>query len=164
MVEFQPYPSIRFESLGAENISPKVKTLIGNAFVELSGNSFPVDPELLIPLLNSSNAQTPNVEIIPKQIQPDGLASQYDVFVTLPTDGSYSVSLQIMSDYLGNPFSNLTKAFALRSKVESDLTQVAKTFSKQKSLKINSVFPLLYVSTSLLSRFSLSLKNKNSFF
>ena len=134
VVEFQPYPSIRFESLGAENISPKVKTLIGNAFVELSGNSFPVDPELLIPVLNSSNAQIPNVEIIPKQIQPDGLASQYDVFVTLPTDGSYSVSLQIMSDYLGNPFSNLTKALALRSKVDSDLTQVAKTFSKQKSV------------------------------
>ena len=119
------YPSLsveRFEDAIGNLVSGE-RTQIARLMVHIDGEPYAISSGDLIPIINSTNGSSAEIEIVPNRLFGEGPAWEYDVFVTVSHEGKYSLAMQLSGEYAGSNFSNITEVLVLSSLVPATVSQ-----------------------------------------
>lgn len=96
-----------------ELLQPGERTHVANVVVHVDGQPYPVSPETLTAILSSTEDGAGVVDIVPRRVYGNGPAFEYDVFLTAPAYGRYSVSYVLKTEYAGRGFQHGTESTIL---------------------------------------------------
>jgi hypothetical protein len=113
--EARIYPEMSVDLAGIEDIQPGVRTGVATIIVHVDGEPYPVAPEQVAAILNSTSGLGGEVEVIPRRVYGDGPAFEYEVFLTVQDHGRYSLAFRLGTEYSGRFFSLTTKSMAISS-------------------------------------------------
>ena len=155
--EARIYPEMSVDLAGIEDIQPGVRTRVTTVVVHVDGEPYPVAPEQVAVILNSTSGLEAEVEVVPRRVYGDGPAFEYEV----QDHGRYSLAFRLGTEYLGRFFSLTTESMAIISQppptlireVEQVVAEVAPPVvaasalppSPAPTLQNTSSFPLLVV-------------------
>ncbi len=125
----EKYPSVLVDSVETGELVPGQRTHIADVLVHIDRAPHSVPHEALIPIVNAAPGSEANVEIVPRSLFGDGPAWEYDVFLTVSEPGTYSVALQLTTEFGGSMFSKLSDMVVLRTD-SSDAPTVAPAVEK----------------------------------
>lgn len=125
----EKYPSVLVDSVETGELVPGQRTHIADVLVHIDRAPHSVPREALIPIVNAAPGSEANVEIVPRSLFGDGPAWEYDVFLTVSEPGTYSVALQLTTEFGGSMFSKLSDMVVLRTD-SSDAPAVAPAVEK----------------------------------
>ena len=111
----EAYPSILVESLDVGELAPGERTHVADVLVHIDSAPYAVPAEALIPVVNAAPGSDVEVELVARSLFGDGPAWDYDVFLTVSEPGTYSIALQLNSEFGGAMFSKLSEMVVLRS-------------------------------------------------
>jgi len=107
------FPGLLVTAIDYEKLVPDERTHVANVVVHVDGQPYPVSPETLTAILSSTEDGAGVVDIVPKRIYGNGPAFEYDVFLTAPVYGRYSVSYVLATEYAGRGFQHGTESMIL---------------------------------------------------
>ena len=109
------YPSVLLDSLEVEDLTPGERTHVGSVLIHIDSTPYSVPQEALAPIVNAAPGSEAEVEIVPRSLFDSGPAWEYDVFLTVSEPGTYSIALQLTTEFEGSMFSKLSEMVVLRS-------------------------------------------------
>jgi len=104
------FPVLLVAAVDFEELQPGVRTHVANVVVHVDGQPYPVNPETLTAKLSSTEDEPGVIELVPRRVYGDGPAFEYDVFLTAPGYGRFSVSYLLDTEYAGRIFQHSTDA------------------------------------------------------
>jgi hypothetical protein len=113
--EARIYPELSVDLAGVDDIQPGVKTSVAIVVVHVDGEPYPVAPEQVAAILNSTAGLEAEVEVVPRRVYGDGPAFEYEVFLTVQDHGRYSLAFRLGTEYSGRFFSLTTESMAISS-------------------------------------------------
>jgi len=119
------YPSLsveRFEG-AIGNIISGERTQIARVKVHIDGEPYGISSSDLVPIINSTNGSSAEIEIVPNRLFGEGPAWEYDVYITVSNEGKYSLAMQLSGEYAGSNFSNMTEVLVLSSLAPETVSQ-----------------------------------------
>ena len=119
------YPSLsveRFEGAIGKLVSGE-RTQVVRVMVHLDGEPYAISSGDLVPIINSTNGSSAEIEIVPNRLFGEGPAWEFDVFVTVSHEGKYSLAMQLSGEYAGSNFSNMTDVLVLTSLIPEAVSQ-----------------------------------------
>ena len=113
--EARIYPELSVDAEGVEDIQPGERTKVATVFVHVEGEPYPVAPEQVTVILNSTIGLEGEVEIIPRRVYGDGPAFEYEIFLTVQEHGRYALAFRLGTEYSGRFFTHTTESLAISS-------------------------------------------------
>jgi len=107
------FPDLLVTAIDYGELQPGERTHVANVVVHVDGQPLPVNPDTLTAILSSTGDDPGVVEIVPRRVYGDGPAFEYDVFLTAPDYGRYSVSYVLDAEYAGRAFVHGTESTIL---------------------------------------------------
>jgi len=104
------FPGLLVTAVDFGELEPGARTHVANVVVHVDGQPYPVNPETLTANLNSTEDEPGIIELVPMRVYGDGPAFEYDVFLTAPDYGRFSVSYLLDTEYAGRVFQHSTDA------------------------------------------------------
>ena len=111
--EAKAYPSLQVRPVRVNGVQLDERTKVAEVSVHVQGQPYPVAPEQLTALWNSSSGQEAIIEIEPRRLSGEGPAWEYDVYLTANETGDHSVLFNLSVDYAGGPYSYSSQSMAL---------------------------------------------------
>jgi hypothetical protein len=104
------FPGLLVTAVDFGELEPGARTHVANVVVHVDGQAYPVKPETLTANLSSTQDEPGVIELVPRRVYGDGPAFEYDVFLTAPDYGRFSVSYLLDTEYAGRLFQHSTDA------------------------------------------------------
>ena len=117
------FPSLLVTAIDYGELVPGERTHVANVVVHVDGQPYPVSPETLTVILSSTEDEAGVVDIVPRRVYGDGPAFEYDVFLTAPVYGRYSVSYVLNAEYAGRDFQHGTDSTILSVEEPVEIVQ-----------------------------------------
>ena len=106
--EARVYPQLSVETVDVGNLEPGERAQVAYLSVHVGGEPYPVAPEQVTAVLNSTVGSEAQVEVVPRRVYGDGPAFEYDVFLTALDHGRYSLAYRLSTEYAGRLFDHTT--------------------------------------------------------
>ena len=111
----EKYPSVLVDSLAVDNLVPGERTHVADVLVHIDSAPYSVPHEAVIPIVNGAPGAETEVEVVARSLFGEGPAWEYDVYLTVSEPGTYSVAIQLTTEFGGAMFSKLSEMIVLRS-------------------------------------------------
>jgi len=81
----------------------------------VEGEPYPVAPEQVTAILNSTVGLEGAVEVVPRRVYGNGPAFEFEVFLTVQENGRYALAFRLGTEYSGRFFTRTTESMLISS-------------------------------------------------
>ena len=121
--EARVYPELSVDAAGVEDIQPGDRTRVATVLVHVEGEPYPVAPEQVTAILNSTVGPEGEVEVVPRRVYGNGPAFEYEVFLTVQDHGRYALVFRLGMEYSGRFFTHTSESIIISSERPPALVQ-----------------------------------------
>jgi hypothetical protein len=113
--EARVYPELSVDTAGVQDIQPGERTRVATVLVHVEGEPYPVAPEQVTAILNSTVGLEGAVEVVPRRVYGNGPAFEFEVFLTVQENGRYALAFRLGTEYSGRFFTRTTESMLISS-------------------------------------------------